>query len=237
MASKNIFHGFSKETIAFYQGLRQDNSKRWFEENRKIYDQYVMEPARDFVAALGERLRQIAPQVHADPRVNQSIFRINRDTRFTHDKSPYKTHLGLWLWEGPQPRMENSGFYFHLEPPTLMLGIGLYIFPDPMLYEYRATVMHPKHGAELVRAIKRVQERGYDVGEQRYKKTPRGFDPNHKHAELLLYNGLWAGLETKVPKEFYSAALVDYCFEHYRRLLPLHKWLLAFTLRATAAAE
>jgi uncharacterized protein (DUF2461 family) len=70
-----------------------------------------MKPARQFVLAMGEQLRQIAPGVHAEPEVNRSIFRIHRDTRFSKDKTPYKTNLELLFWEGEGHRMECPGFY------------------------------------------------------------------------------------------------------------------------------
>ena len=83
-----------------------------------------MTPARLFVGEMGARLKKLSPGVQADPRVDKSIFRIFRDTRFSRDKTPYKTHLGIWFWEGDGPRMECSGFYFHLDPPKLMNGSG-----------------------------------------------------------------------------------------------------------------
>ena len=110
------FPGFSKESVQFYKSLSKNNDKRWFEEHKADYEQFVLAPAREFVVVLGEKLRKIAPQIHAEPKINQSIFRIYRDTRFSRDKSPYKTNLGIWLWEGVGKRMECSGFYFPFCP-------------------------------------------------------------------------------------------------------------------------
>ena len=204
----------------------------WFDQNKDVYEQQVLVPARDFIVAMGDKLKMIAPGVHADPRVNKSIFRLNRDIRFSHDKTPYKTHLGLWFWEGQRPRMECSGFYFHLESNRFMLGVGLYGFPKDMLETYRRSVVHPKYGPALAKAIAGIKKnKDYYLGEQHYKKNPQGYDPAHKNAEYLLYDGVYAGVELPVSAELFSEGLVDLCFEHYKKMAPLHRWLVALTER------
>jgi uncharacterized protein (TIGR02453 family) len=181
---------------------------------------------------LGDLLKKIAPGVNADPRVNKSLFRLNRDIRFSNDKTPYKTHLGIWLWEGARPRMECSGFYFHLEPGRFMLGVGLYEFPKEMMEAYRQSVVHPKHGLDLAKAINSIKKnKDYFLGGQHYKKIPPGYDSGHKNAEYLLYSGLYAGVEWPVSEDLFSEKFVGVCFDHYKTMLPLHCWLLALTNR------
>jgi len=232
MISLPRFTGFSKQSLAFFRNLAKNNNKMWFDRNKDVYEQQVLVPARDFIVVMGDKLKKIAPGVHADPRVNNSIFRLNRDIRFSHDKTPYKTHLGLWFWEGQRPRMECSGFYFHLESSRFMLGVGLYGFPKDMLETYRRSVVHPNYGSALAKAIAGIKKnKDYYLGEQHYKKTPQGYDPAHKNAEYLLYDGLYAGLELPVSSELFSEELVDLCFEHYKKMAPLHRWLLALTER------
>jgi uncharacterized protein (TIGR02453 family) len=226
------FSGFSKQTLNFFRDLARNNNKMWFDQNKERYEQQVLVPSRDFILALGARLKKIAPEVQADPRVNKSLFRLNRDIRFSPDKTPYKTHLGIWFWEGPRPRMECSGFYFHLESQQFMLGVGLYAFPKDMLEAYRQSVVHPIHGPALAKAITSIKKhKDYSLGGQHYKKIPPGYDPAHKNAEFLLYDRLYAGVELPVSEELLSERLVDLCFEHYRHMLPLHCWLLALTNR------
>ena len=130
--------------------------------------------------------------------------------------------------------MECSGFYFHLEPDYFMLGAGIYMFPKPHLEEYRQSVVHPKNGPALVRAINAVKSRGdYDIGVKHYKRTPRGFDPNHKNAELLLYRGMTASIDSDIPEVLSSNKLPDFCFKHFKNMLPLHKWLYQMTQRVS----
>lgn len=229
---QNQFQGFPQQCIRFWRELPKNNSKQWFEENRVIYEESVQTPARHFVTGMGARLSEIAPAVTADPRVNKSLFKIHRDVRFSQDKSPFKTHMGIWMWEGNRKRMECSGFYFHLEPPELMIAVGIYMFPKPHLAEFRKSVVHEKYGPALHEAISQIKSNdGFWVHGQHYKKTPRGFDPGHKYAQYLLHNGLTAGISQPIPQEMFSDALIDYCFERYRKLLPVHQWLRELTER------
>jgi uncharacterized protein (TIGR02453 family) len=221
------FSGFTKGTLRFFSGLRKNNTREWFESNRSAYETHVLAPAKAFVVAMGERLRAEVPGIIAVPAVNKSIFRLNRDTRFSLDPSPYKTNLGLYFWEGPKPRMECAGFYLHLEPPSLMLGGGFYMFPDHVLARFRRAVVDPKAGRELAAILADIRKRvGFEVGGQHYTRVPVGFDPSHPNAELLKHNGLYVGVEGTVPGEFYSSRLVDYCFERYLPVVPLHRWLV-----------
>ncbi len=229
MSQDENFSGFSKNTIDFFSKLKKNNQKEWFHAHKTDFEAYVMEPARNFVTAMGERLKQLSPDILAIPKVDKSIFRIYRDTRFSGDKSPYKIHLGIFFWEGIRPKMECPGFYFHLEPPKLMLGAGLYMFPKNSLEKYRNTVIHPVYGNELSEIAKKISRlKGYNLGGKHYKRIPSGFDASHPNAELLLFNGLHAGIETEIPEELCSSKLVNYCWQKFKPLEALHKWLVAF---------
>ena len=219
------FKGFPKQLPKFFQDLAENNSKLWFNENKSDYENYVKHPCIDFVNAMGEKLETLVPMINAIPKVNQSLFKIHRDVRFSPNKLPFKTNMGLWFWEGTAKRMECSGFYFHVEGKQLMLGAGLYMLPKPLLERYRNAVVHKNHGKKLPTIVKKLVKNGYTVGRKHYKKTPRGFDASHANADFLLFNGLHTGIEMKIPKEFYTADVVDLAFEHYKNMLPLHQWL------------
>ncbi len=232
MVLSDDFTGFSKKTVKFWRDLAKNNDKAWFEKNRAIYDKEVLEPSREFVIAMGSLLKGMAPQLKAEPKVNKSLFRIYRDTRFSKDKTPFKSHMGLWWWEGPGKRMACSGFYFQLEPPKVMLGVGMYCMPKELLPAFRDAVASDKHGPALVRAINQVEKAGYAVGGARYQRVPRGFAKDHPRAELLKHDGIWARIEAKIPPEFHTSELPDWCLPHFQAMLPLHKWLLELTRRA-----
>ena len=225
------FNGFPREAVTFFQNLKLNNNKTWFEAHKPDYQKYVMEPAQAFIEEMEARLKQLSPGIHADPRINKSIFRIYRDVRFSKDKSPYKTHLGIWMWEGEDAKFESSGYYFHLEPPNILLGVGIHMFSKNLLKAYREAVVDPVAGPELVKAVQEVSQKGeYNLDGEHYKRVPRGYDPKHPNAELLRYNGLTAGEEVPIPEEFYSAALLDYSYQRYAEMYPIQHWMYELTL-------
>ena len=150
---------------------------------------------------------------------------MNRDTRFSKDKRPYKTNLGIWFWEGERERMACSGFYFHVGDGKLMLGVGMHVMPAEILKCFRDAVVDKTYGPELRKTINKVSKEGYLVGVKHYKRVPRGYDASHRNAEFLLYNALTAMTETDIPDEFYSNAIVDYASTHFKKMSPIHKWL------------
>jgi uncharacterized protein (TIGR02453 family) len=230
------FAGFPRQGLRFLEDLLHNNERTWFQANRDTYEQKLLEPARDFVEALGAELAGAGVDAHADPRVGGSIMRINRDTRFSRDKRPYKTHLDLWFWQGSRPSRESPGFWFRLTPKQLILGAGMHRFERPLLERYRQAVVDKEHGRALTKAVRAVERAGYEVGGRNYKRVPAGFDAQHERAELLLHNGLYAGREFELPQEVHSAAFPRFCAKHYRKLAPLNAWLLELTGSSAARA-
>ena len=226
--SKELFNGFPKESIKFFADLAFNNNKKWFNDHKKDYEQYIMKPSRAFVIEMGERLQELSSDINAIPVVNKSLFRVNRDTRFSKDKSPYKTNLGILFWEGDRKRMECPGFYFHSEADKLMLADGIHIFPKDLLERFRKVVIDNKSGNELLDIVRTLGNDKLKVSGEYYKRVPQGYDPNHSNSNYLKFNGLYTMFETKIPKEFYSNKLIDYCFDNYKKMFPLHKWIVNY---------
>jgi uncharacterized protein (TIGR02453 family) len=219
------FEGFSKETVRFLAGLRAHNEKAWFDAHRADYEACYLAPAQAFVEALEPRLRKIEPDVKAEPRVNGSIMRVNRDIRFSKDKSPYKDHMDLWFWTGDRKGWDSSGFFFRLTPDRLLLGAGMHGFQPPALARYREAVLDPKHGAALARVVAALRKAGYDVGTEAYKKVPSGVAADHPRAALLKHSGLHAGWEGKHPRELGTPKFVDFVSACFKAIAPIHRWL------------
>ncbi len=222
------FEGFSEETVAFLLDLKENNDQGWFNENRDLYEKHFLEPSRAFVKAMGRRLPEISPNMIADPRVNRSLFRLNRDVRFSSDKTPYKTNLGILFWEGPGKRMERPSFYFQIEEDRMMLAGGMYMIPEGLLDRYREVVSKEGPAKELDGILKRLKKNGIQVGEEHYKRIPKGFTEDHPYSYLLKHNGVYGYVETGIPKEFFSEDLIDHCIERFKRMDPLNKWFLKF---------
>jgi uncharacterized protein (TIGR02453 family) len=227
MEGKNKFEGFPKECITFFRDLKTNNNKQWFDHHKDEYIQYVKKPSESFVVAMGSLLKKFSPDIIAIPKTNKSLFRINRDTRFSMDKSPYKTNLGIYFWQAPFSKMESSGFYFHLEPPNVMIAAGIYAMPKPTLSLYRRAISDDKIRKSLMKILHKILHAGdYIIGGKTYKKIPAGYDPHCKNPEMLLYSSLYAFIELKIPPQFYTSDCIDWCYAHFKLMSPLHSWLV-----------
>jgi uncharacterized protein (TIGR02453 family) len=121
---------FSNETFRFLKELAQNNNKQWFQQNKHRYDDYVKDPAMRFITDFGARLFKISRHFTADPRpVGGSMFRIYKDARFSHDKSPYKINTGIQFRHHQGKDAHTPGFYLHLEPGNVFAGVGIW-HPD-----------------------------------------------------------------------------------------------------------
>jgi uncharacterized protein (TIGR02453 family) len=229
MSSDQIFRGFPSETLRFYEELSSNNNRLWFSENKDRYQEYVLKPAQAFVIAFGERLKLLSSAMEYDPRTSGvgSIMRIYRDTRFSKDKTPYKTHLGIVFWEGRRKKLENPGFYFQLESTDASLYTGFYRFPKSYLKAYRQAVIDRQLGSDLASIMEDLSAGGeFEIGGDRNVRVPRGYDPDHPRARWLRYIGLWARAPLLEPALFSSSELVDICFDHAVTMNPLHQWFV-----------
>lgn len=225
MDKKTIINQLPITGRQFLKELELNNDRVWFEKHRREYEDSLLNPARDLVIALGARLRQLSSDIVADPRVDRSIFRINRDVRFSKDKSPYKTHLGIFFWEGHAPKIENSGYYWHLEAQELFFGAGLYIFPKWALERYRAAVSDEQKNLKLAEAIARVREQGGDIGGECSKRFPVGYGRDVAEPELLLYKGIYSLYRISDFNMIRNKDLVEFSYSIFRKLAPVHEWL------------
>lgn len=222
------FTGFPSKGLDFLSGLAEHNEKAWFDANRSGYDDGLMAPGKAFVVALGDELNaRIGPGVHAEPRVNGSIFRINRDTRFSADKTPYKAHFDMFLWQGEGRSRECPGYYLRITPERVHLGAGMHGFPKPKLEAYRDAVADPDRGARLIEIVGELGAlEGISLPEPHYARVPRGYEAEGERAWLLRMSGMHAGGAWPVPKALASAAFVGWCADRLEPLAPLQRWLV-----------
>jgi uncharacterized protein (TIGR02453 family) len=226
MAPAPTFRGFPARAFNFLRGLAEINNKPWFDAHRKDYDEALIGPARALVGALGPRLQEISPEVGYDPRINGSILRLNRDVRFSTDKTPYKTHLDLWIWVGGEKGWSRPGFFYRMMPDRLILGAGMHHLEKDPLDRYRAAVADEASGGSLTSMLERIQAAGpYSVGGEGLKRVPRGYPPDHPRAGLLKHVGLFVWTEGPIPGEAYGLAFVDYCLSHFAALEPVNEWM------------
>ena len=217
---------FPAETAAFLTDIAKNNEREWFEANRGRYEAGYVDAGKAFVAEMGPRLQAISPDVHAEPKVNGSISRINRDTRFSKDKTPYKDHLDLWFWHGDKRGWDQPGFYLRVTATTLFLGSGMHVLNKELIVKYRDAVVAERSGKALEAAVAKVEKAGpYTVGGASRKTVPRGYDAKHKRANYLLHEGLYAGLELPFSASA-KPGFADVAEGHFKATWPIGKWLL-----------
>lgn len=174
---------FSSDTYRFLKELKKHNDRDWFNANKRRYEQDVKEPALQFIRDAGPVLARISPHLVADPKpVGGSLFRIYRDTRFSKDKSPYKTHVGIHFTHRQSKGDAHApGYYVHVEPGDSGVYAGVWHPEPPMLKKIRdAIVARPEEW-------KRVRDSGIQVWREAetLKRPPMGYPADHLYVEDL----------------------------------------------------
>ena len=164
------FRGWPVESIEFYEGLIDDNSKAYWQANKQIYD-------RDVAGPMNELLEELA-----DEFGEGKIFRPYRDVRFSKDKSPYKTMMGAAL---------TGRGYVQFSVDGLGVGSGYYSMEPPQLERFRKAIVNETTGPELDRIVEAVSDAGANISAHDLLKTaPRGYPKDHPRIELLRHKGL-----------------------------------------------
>jgi|SRR5215216_4210717 len=202
IAPTEVTREFDPELFQFLAELKEHNDREWFAANKERYEAYVLEPALAFIEDFGLRLHQISPHFRADTRkVGGSLFRIYRDTRFSKDKSPYKTNTGMHFRHERAKDAHAPGFYLHLAPGQVFAGAGIWHPDTKAATKIReAIVAEPERWRAATRAkpfTERLHLGGHD---NQLKRVPSGFDPGHEFADDLRrrdYFG-WAELSEEI---------------------------------------
>lgn len=184
------FDHFSAAALTFLSDLKANNTREWFAQNRATYEAEIREPAKAFASQMSDALEQFTGTAH-----DAKIYRVNRDIRFSKDKTPYNAHIHLSFASKtgqPSPPM----WFFGLAPDKLALGCGVFQYDKDSLTRFRAAMAGPK-GAEVIRLVQRMQAQGLRLSTPDLKRVPPGYDKTHPHGDALRRKGLsgWADLD------------------------------------------
>ena len=182
MASKAYF---SSRTFKFLRELKANNRREWFLENKQRYESDVRDPMLEFITAFAPRLKAISRHYVADPRPSGgSMFRIYRDTRFSPDKSPYKTHLAAHFTHAAGGVVHSPGFYLHLAPGEVFVASGIW-HPDARtaLKIRNAIASQPKKWKAAIGSSDLKVK--WSLGGEMLKRPPAGFAADHPMIEEL----------------------------------------------------
>ena len=219
------FQSFPRETLTFLRDLRGNNNKVWFHGHAADYQAYYVAPAKASVVAAGAPLKSFAPQINAEHRIPGSIFRVNRDIRFSKDKTPYKDHLDFWFWEGERKRAV-SGFFVRVTADYVGIGAGCHGFDSDRLRGFRAAVADAPAGTALAKTAAKLKGAGYAIGGEHYKRQPKGVEAPPAAALFLLHRALFVHTDAPAAVATTDGAMLETCVGHWRTLAPLHRWLI-----------
>lgn len=170
---------FSPRIFEFLSDLRENNDRDWFKDNKKRYETDVKEPLLGFVEDFDERIEAVSPHFIADPRaVGGSMFRIYRDVRFSKDKTPYKTHAGLFFRHEIGKGVHAPGFYMHIEPGAAFAGGGIWHPDAATLGKIRTAIDTNQPDWVAARSHPDVLK-GHTLEGDSLKRPPRGYEADH----------------------------------------------------------
>lgn len=213
---------FSRKTLSFLRSLKRNNDREWFRARKDDYERHVRAPMIAVVEQLASDFRAFAPELIAAPK--QSLFRIYRDTRFSADKRPLKTHAAASFPTRGLPRHQGAGLYFEIAPDGVWIGGGMWAPEPPILLRVREHVAET--WPELQRTVDRIafRRRFGALGGDTLTRVPRGFPRDHPAADYLKHYRFVAGRE--FPAAFaHDRAFYPTLVDSFKALMPLVRFL------------
>src|SRR5262245_51167239 len=212
---------FTPATLKFLRALKRNNRREWFNAHRDDYESHVRQPMAAIVEQLAVDFRAFAPEMVASPKL--SMYRIYRDTRFSENKAPYKTHAAAVFPTRGLAKHEGAGLYFHVSHEDVWIGGGMYAPQPPQLQAVREHIAANVHKLRAIVESPAFRRRVTFEG-AKLSRVPRGFPRDHEAAEYLKFRHFIAG--TEFPAElaasprFYRTVL-----DVFREVLPLSRFL------------
>lgn len=226
---------FSPKAIAFLRALKRHNDRDWFRQRKDQYDELLRAPMIAVIERLAADFRAFAPDLVASPKT--SLFRIYRDTRFSEDKAPLKTHIAAVFPSRSLPKLGGAGLYFHVAHDHVWVGGGLHTPAPPQLQAVREHIAsNLRHFRAIVESPAFRRGVGPLDASVRLQRVPRGFPPDHEAAEYLKLRQFIAGRE--FPASFASnshfyAGIVGV----FRPIAPLVRFLNEPLLKTASASK
>ena len=202
------FSGIPVAALDFYDDLEVDNTKSFWAAHKDTYETAVRGPMSALARALEDEFGAA------------KVFRPYRDVRFAKDKTPYKTHQGVFIPRGPA-----TGFYVEVAAPGVRVGVGFYEASGPRLARIREAMADDRRGTELERVLATLAETGWTVGGEKLKTSPRGYDADHPRIELLRHKSLTLGKSYGFDPVIHTPELLDRVREDWREALPFVDWV------------
>jgi len=212
----------STETFKFLKELKQNNNKEWFDKNRSVYVKLRKE-FEDFIGLVITKISKFDREA-GQTNSKASVFRINRDTRFSNNKLPYKSNFGAFIAMGGRKGI-NGGYYIHVEPGECFLAGGIYMPSGPMLKAIRTEIFdNIEEFREIILAPDFVKHFGSRFGDEPLKSAPRGFPKDFAYMDYLKYKH-YTVLKNEPDRIYQSREFMDEVIDVFKAMAPFNKFL------------
>ncbi|MGE5568481.1 MAG: DUF2461 domain-containing protein [Rhodospirillales bacterium] len=216
------FAGFPKEGIQFLRALKKNNRREWFQPRKHIYESQVRAPMLELAAALNAEMMEFAPAYVREPA--EAVFRIYRDTRFSHDKTPYKTHIAAVFTRRGYARHAGAGLYFSVAPDEVEVAAGVYMPTPETLRAIRLHLLEHHEEFRRIISAEPLRELMGELQGERLTRVPKGCPADHPAADLVRYKQwlFWTLLD---PPLALTPKLFDEIVARFRVLTPFVEFL------------
>jgi len=224
------FKGFSPKTLKFLRGLKANNCRAWFQAHRADYEKYVLQPLRDLVIDLGDFVLDIDPFFEITPAVNKTISRIYRDTRFSKDKSPFRSTV--WFTFKNQNKDWTtlvSGYFFELSVDSYRYGMGFYNAAPSIMSRFREMI--DENPTEFLKAISFfAKQKTFVLEGEKYKRIIDKTKPE-KIQDWYQRKNMYLVCNRKIDDTLFSSRLVDDLASGFNLIAPLYHYLQKIKLQ------
>ena len=221
---KRQFKGFSQKTLKFLRGLKANNNKSWFEIHRAEYDEYVLQPLRDLVADLGDFMLDIDPRFEITPAVNKTISRIYRDTRFSKDKSPFRSTVWFTFKNRSKDWTTHvCGYFFELSVNSYRYGMGFYNAAPAIMSSFRERI--DENPDEFLKAISFFSmQKSFVLEGEKYKRI---IDKNKPERIQDWYQrkNMYLVCNREIDNTLFTGKLVDDLEYGFGLITPFYRYL------------
>ena len=218
------YASFTPESLAFLSELRNNNNRDWFNENKGRYEEHVLDVALRFIQSMHDPLADIAPHFTAIPkRMGGSLMRVYRDTRFSKNKTPYKTNIGIQFRHEQARDVHAPGYYVHIDPDDVFLGAGMWRPESDALKGIRVRISDKP--MEWMRARDdKTFKRNFKLGGETLTRPPRGFDKDHLQIEDIKRKDFIA-IKNMTPDDVLNARFQQKVEAAFRAAAPYMEFL------------
>lgn len=205
------FEGFTPKVLKWFKGLEADNSREYFTANRDFFDESVR-----------GQMEALLTELKAKFGGELKMFRQNRDVRFSHDKSPYKTNTYGVLYGSS---LAPLGLYASISADGLVAGSGYHMMARDQLDRFRVAVAHERRGTELAKRVEKAQKAGLELWASSLATAPRGYPKDHERIELLRLKNLTLGSRLPFRRGIGRADGLRFVTSSWRAAAPVTGWL------------